>query len=109
MLVVFGGLFTIPLFVLPVRLTAHALCVCVSFPHPVAQDMLVSQGRTNIRISRIVENAETPLFKSKFYRWDPPASFDVTAPRSSGIAGVCARWCWCWCCVWPLLAGVVVC
>ena len=52
------------------------------------QDMLVSQGRSNIRISRIVENAETPLFKSKFYCWDPPVSFDFTAPRSKGVAGV---------------------
>jgi hypothetical protein len=70
---------------------------CAVSAHPVLpvraapQDMLVSQGRSNIRISRIVENAETPLFKSKFFCWDPPASFDFTAPRSSGVAGSADR------------------
>ena len=58
------------------------------------QDMLVSQGRSNVRISRIIENAETPLFKSKFFCWDPPVSFDFTASRSKGVAGV--RWAAAW-------------
>ncbi len=55
------------------------------------QNMLVSQGRNTVRVNRIVEFAETPLFKSKFFQWDPPASFDFTAPRSTGIAGVRGR------------------
>ncbi len=55
------------------------------------QNMLASQGRNTVRVNRIVEGAETPLFKSKFYQWDPPASFDFTAPRSAGVAGVRGR------------------
>jgi hypothetical protein len=70
------------------------------WPRPLVQNMLVSQGRHTVRVNRIVENAETPLFKSKFYQWDPPKSFDFTAPRSSGIAGVRAL-------LWPRLPAAL--
>ncbi len=63
-------------------------CFVLSCPRGSLQNILDSQGRPTVRVNRIVENAETPLFKSKFYQWDPPKSFDFTAPRSSGIAGV---------------------
>ncbi|GMH50465.1 hypothetical protein TrRE_jg10313 [Triparma retinervis] len=39
-------------------------------------------------VSRVVEGAETTIFKSLFGQWNPPIKFDFTQPPSSGVAKV---------------------
>jgi hypothetical protein len=40
----------------------------------------------NTAISRVVEGAETPLFKQLFAEWTPPRKFDFSRQSSTGVA-----------------------
>lgn len=43
------------------------------------------------RVEREVQFGETALFKSLFYLWDPPRSFDFTNIPRGNVAEVCGR------------------
>lgn len=52
-----------------------------------ASDYVTSAGKpSNTRITRVVEGAESSVFKSLFSAWDPPAKFDFSRRASVGIA-----------------------
>jgi hypothetical protein len=52
-----------------------------------ANQYLQDSGKPqNTAISRVVENAETPVFKALFRQWDPPVAMTFGQTQSSGVA-----------------------
>jgi len=52
-----------------------------------ASDYVTSAGKpANTRITRVVEGAESSVFKSLFAIWDAPVKFDFSRRASSGVA-----------------------
>jgi hypothetical protein len=52
-----------------------------------AQDFIAAYERPAwTQVERIPQGAETPLFKSLFYQWDPPATFDFTKTSGGNVA-----------------------